>query len=86
MLTILSEKKKRAFHQQFLGRHREVLFEKHKDKDLMTGFTDNYIKVELPYDEKLINTLMGVQLMGITESGNVSVVAQDIPEGIFDYV
>lgn len=86
MLTILSEKKKRAFYQRFLGRYREVLFEKHKDKELMTGFTDNYIKVELPYDERLINTLMGVQLMGFTESGCVSVVAQDIPEGVFDHV
>lgn len=86
MLKILSEKKRRNFYNQFLGRHREVLFEKHKDKSLMTGFTDNYIKVELPYDEKLINTLMGVQLMGFAESGNVTVVAQDIPEGIFDYV
>lgn len=86
MLTILSDKKRRAFYNQFLGRHREVLFEVHKDKSLMTGFTDNYVKVELPYDEKLINTLMGVQLMAINDNGNVSVVAQDIPDGIFDYV
>lgn len=85
-LTILSEKKKRAFYNQFLGRHREVLFEKHKNPELMTGFTDNYIKVELPYDSSLINTIMGVQLMGFADSGNVTVVAQDIPEGIFDYV
>lgn len=86
MLTILSEKKRRAFYSQFLGRHREVLFEVHKDKSLMSGFTDNYLKIELPYDENLINKIMGVQLMSLNENGNVSVVAQDIPDGIFDYV
>lgn len=86
MLTILSEKKKRAFYEQFLGRYREVLFEKHKNKDLMTGFTDNYIKIVTTYDPAMINELSSVQLMGINEDGLMEVVNQYIPEGIFDYV
>lgn len=86
MLTILSEKKKRAFYEQFLGRYREVLFEKHKNKDLMTGFTDNYIKIVTTYDPAMINELSSVQLMSINEEGVMEVVNQNIPEGIFDYV
>lgn len=86
MLTILSEKKKRAFYDQFLGRRREVLFEKHKDESLMTGFTDNYIKIEAPYDEDLINKISTVQLLNINDKGNVEVIIMDIPESVFDYV
>lgn len=86
MLTILSEKKKRAFYNQFLGRRREVLFEVHKDKTLMSGFTDNYIKIEAPYDADLINTISTVQLLNINDSGNVEVIIMDIPEAVFDYV
>ena len=86
MLTILSEKKKRAFYNQFLGRRREVLFEQHKNKALMTGFTDNYIKIEAPYDADLINQISTVQLLSINDSGNVEVIIMDIPESVFDYV
>lgn len=86
MLRILSEKKKRAFYSQFLGRRREVLFEVHKDKELMTGFTDNYLKVEAPIDPELINKLSTVQLMNIKGNGNIEVIIMDIPETVFDYV
>ena len=57
MLTILSEKKKRHFYEQFLGTEREVLFEQHKNPDYLTGFTDNYLKVEIPFQEGLVNSL-----------------------------
>jgi threonylcarbamoyladenosine tRNA methylthiotransferase MtaB len=48
MLRILSEKKRRAFYQQFMGEKRPVLFEKSKRTGFLTGFTDNYIKIEMP--------------------------------------
>ena len=86
MLTILSQKKRRSFYQQFLGRRREVLFEKSKSLDKMTGFTDNYIKIEAPLDEQKLNSLSTVQLMSINEKELVDVIIMDIPEGIFDYV
>jgi len=62
MLRILSEKKRRAFYEKHLGEEREVLFEMHKNKSLMTGFTDNYIKVELDRNDQWINTLQKVGL------------------------
>ncbi len=71
MLRILSEKKKRFFYEQFIGQERTVLFEKHKDKNLMSGFTDNYLKVELPYNPELINELGKVELAAINEGGNL---------------
>ena len=86
MLRILSEKKKRAFYNQFLGRRREVLFEAHKDKNLMSGFTDNYLKVEAPLDPEYLNKISTVQLMDIKDNGNIDVIIMDIPESIFDYV
>lgn len=55
MLTILSQKKKRQFYEQHLGTERPVLFEKSKRPGKMTGFTDNYVKVEAELREELIN-------------------------------
>lgn len=69
MLRILSEKKKRAFYTQYQGNIRNVLFERSKNEDIMHGFTDNYLKVELPLDESLINTIAPVQLNKITKKG-----------------
>jgi threonylcarbamoyladenosine tRNA methylthiotransferase MtaB len=50
----------------------------------MTGFTDNYIKVELPFQAELINKIATVQLQNINEEGNVESMLADIPEAIFD--
>ena len=74
MLRILSEKKRRAFYQQFLGQTREVLFEKHKNSAFLTGFTDNYIKIELPKNggnELLTNFILPVDLNDFNEEGDV---------------
>ncbi len=73
MLTILSEKKRRYFYEQHLGTQRSVLFETHRNNSLMSGFTDNYIKVEHPYDPLLINELQTVQLDSINESAAVEI-------------
>jgi threonylcarbamoyladenosine tRNA methylthiotransferase MtaB len=69
MLNILSDKKRRYFYEQHLGETRTVLFEAHRNKDLMSGFTDNYIKVELPYDPAMINEMRPVELQSINEEG-----------------
>lgn len=74
MLRILSEKKRRAFYQQFLGQTREVLFEKHKNSAFLTGFTDNYIKIELTKSENTeggINTFAPIELIDFNDEGDV---------------
>ncbi|PCH70928.1 MAG: tRNA (N(6)-L-threonylcarbamoyladenosine(37)-C(2))-methylthiotransferase MtaB [Bacteroidales bacterium] len=72
MLQILSEKKLRAFYQENLGNTEEVLFESYNDHGKMYGFTKNYIKVEIPYDQNLSNKLTFTNLQGVNSNGNVS--------------
>ncbi|MEL6923615.1 MAG: tRNA (N(6)-L-threonylcarbamoyladenosine(37)-C(2))-methylthiotransferase MtaB, partial [Bacteroidota bacterium] len=74
MLRILSEKKRRHFYSQFIGQNRKVLFEKSKAPGRMTGFTDNYVKVDLPLDESLINAIAPVRLQAINPEGLVAAV------------
>jgi len=71
MLSILSEKKRRHFYEQYLGTSREVLFEQSKEEEKMSGFTDNYIRVELPLQEDMLNTLAPVRLSRINDAGLV---------------
>ncbi len=65
-LRQLSLKKKQAFYSKHLGQAREVLFEKGPDGKFISGFTDNYVRVLLPFDEALINTMSTVSLHEIT--------------------
>ncbi len=71
MLTILSEKKRRHFYEQHLGQVREVLFEHSKRPARMTGFTDNYIRIDMPLQSDWINTIRPVHLEHINEEGQV---------------
>lgn len=73
MLTILSEKKRRHFYAQHLGEQRPVLFEKSKNAQRLSGFTDNYIKIEMPFQADLLNTVEMVDLASIAPSGHVAV-------------
>ena len=72
MLRILSDKKKRQFYEQHLGTERFVLFEQSKTSGRMTGFTDNYIKVDMPLQQELVNHQNTVKLEEINLSGLVS--------------
>jgi threonylcarbamoyladenosine tRNA methylthiotransferase MtaB len=61
-LRNLSEKKRMEFYSRFEGTMRNVLFEAGKEGEMMYGFTDNYIKVAIPYDSGLVNTVAEVEL------------------------
>ncbi len=65
----LSEMKRRNFYAQHLDTTRPVLFEQHRDSGLISGFTDNYVKIELPYAEGLVNTVRPVFLEKLTGDG-----------------
>ena len=62
MLHILSDKKRRFFHDQFIGKNRPVLFETMKNGKIQ-GHTDNYIQVQVDGDINLINTIHPVSLI-----------------------
>lgn len=68
-LHILSDKKKRAFYEQNVGTVRSVLFEHEEDNGVMFGFTENYVKVKMPYDSAMVNTFQEIKLTGIDRDG-----------------
>ena len=59
----LSERQQREFIERQLGIERPVLFEQPPTgSKVMHGFTDNYIRVTVPYHEELVNTVSPVVL------------------------
>lgn len=77
MLSNLSLKKQKAFYDRFVGQTRKVLVEKSKDPSLLTGFTDNYLKIEMPFEPGLRNHLLDVKLQKVNanyhmDASNVS--------------
>jgi threonylcarbamoyladenosine tRNA methylthiotransferase MtaB len=80
MLTILSEKKRRYFYENHLNEVRPVLFEKAKERGMMSGFTDNYIKIEVPMKESYLNEIRPVKLLEIGDSGNMKIEHQAMTE------
>jgi threonylcarbamoyladenosine tRNA methylthiotransferase MtaB len=78
MLRILSEKKRRKFYEENLGKTFTVLFEEDIEGGKMHGFTENYIRVAAKYDPLLINELKTVTLTAINDQGNVEVVEPEL--------
>ena len=71
MLHILSDKKRRFFYEQHVGKSYPVLFEAERDGNFMYGFTPNYIKVKTTYDPLLVNELVEVELTRMADDGTV---------------
>lgn len=59
-LIALSNEKKRIFYEQCAGQERPVLVESQVNDDMLSGFTDNYIRVQVPYSEDIINTIQTI--------------------------
>jgi threonylcarbamoyladenosine tRNA methylthiotransferase MtaB len=76
MLTILSEKKKRFFYEQQLGQTRPVLLEKSKTPGLLTGFSDNYVRISIPLEESWLNHIVPMELRRVNADGLVEVALQ----------
>lgn len=73
MLRGLSAKKRRAFYESQVGTEHTVLFEGENKQGYIHGFTENYVKVKLPWNPALVNTLHRVKLTGIAEDGILKV-------------
>ncbi len=71
MLRGLSVKKRRAFYESQLGTERTVLFESENKEGYIHGFTENYVKVKMPWNPSYINTLNAVRLTEIDDDGMV---------------
>ncbi len=71
MLRGLSVKKRRAFYESQIGKTKTVLFEDQNKEGYIQGFTENYVKVKLPWNPYLVNTLHHVKLDSIDSDGIV---------------
>ena len=71
MLRGLSAKKRRAFYESQLGTERTVLFESENKEGYIHGFTENYVKVKMPWNPEYINTVHKIKLTEIDEDGLV---------------
>lgn len=65
-LLVLSDEKTQAFYAEHIGQEADVLFEKAARGKAMHGFTENYVRVELPasqareeYDNQIIRVKLG---------------------------
>jgi threonylcarbamoyladenosine tRNA methylthiotransferase MtaB len=81
MLHILSDKKRRYFYEQQLGKTFTVLFEEDIEDGQMQGFTENYVRITAKYDPLLINETKQVQLVSINEKMLVEV---EEPELVYE--
>lgn len=57
---------RQSFMSQFVGQEVEVLFEKHHEGHV-AGYTSNYLRVQVPGDESLENTLCQVMIESIVD-------------------
>jgi threonylcarbamoyladenosine tRNA methylthiotransferase MtaB len=72
MLRILSEKKSQAFAVAYSGQTFEVLFESENKSGFMFGYTPNYIRVTVPFQESWINQLVSCKLLEIDKLGHMT--------------
>ncbi|MEP1306840.1 MAG: tRNA (N(6)-L-threonylcarbamoyladenosine(37)-C(2))-methylthiotransferase MtaB [Balneola sp.] len=61
-LRRLSNKKRFEFDSRFENEVRPALFEESERDGLMYGWTNNYVRVAIPFNERLVNTIQDVEL------------------------
>ena len=72
-LIILSNKLQYNFYKKFVKTKQNVLFESKQKNGMLFGFTDNYIKVKIPFNKELIKTKQKVELIDIDLDGIMKV-------------
>lgn len=56
----LSDEKTKAFYETQIGRNSNVLWESKKEADVMHGFTENYVRLQRPFDKNWINKIENI--------------------------
>ena len=74
MLRGLSVKKRYVFYESQLQKTKTILFEAENKGGYIQGFTENYVKVRMPWDPALQNQTIRATLAKIDESGMVRLV------------
>jgi threonylcarbamoyladenosine tRNA methylthiotransferase MtaB len=78
ILHSVAGEKKKGFFNECTGQTHGVLFESVNRKGRMSGFTGNYIRVEAPGDQAVINSIAEVELLGAGEDGMMKGIIKDI--------
>ena len=68
-LRILSNKLQRAFYEKYLNTEHTALFEQEDKDGFLLGFTDNYIKIKIPFGADYCRTKQQVKLLEIDDDG-----------------
>ena len=71
MLRALSAKKRHAFYESQLQKTKTILFEAENKEGYIQGFTENYVKVRMPWDPALQNQMRSATLAEIDQKGMV---------------
>ena len=71
MLRGLSAKKRHAFYESQLQKTKTILFEAENKEGYIQGFTENYVKVRIPWDPALQNQTRSATLAEIDQKGMV---------------
>lgn len=71
MLRDLSVRQRRKFYESQRGKVLRVLFESEEEKGHITGFSDNYVRVGVPFSPELVNRVARVSI-GEAEEGFMS--------------
>ena len=70
-LRILSEKLQRAFYQKYLNTTQTALFEQENKDGFLFGFTNNYIRVKIPFSEQYVQQKLKIKLLSFDENANI---------------
>ncbi|MDG1719620.1 MAG: tRNA (N(6)-L-threonylcarbamoyladenosine(37)-C(2))-methylthiotransferase MtaB [Flavobacteriales bacterium] len=70
-LRILSDKLQRAHYQKFIGTIQTALMERENKNGFLFGYTDNYIKVNIPFNKELVQQKLKIKLLSHDENGNI---------------
>ena len=69
-LIALSAQKTKEFYTLQQNKEVETLFEHTHKNGLMSGYSSNYVRVEMPYDKELVNRLCRVRLDSLNETAD----------------
>jgi threonylcarbamoyladenosine tRNA methylthiotransferase MtaB len=68
-LIFLSDEKKAVFYRENKGKLFHALIESKNENGFLQGFTENYIRVKLPYNKHYINEILKVKLLTVDGKG-----------------
>ena len=68
-LRILSNKLQRSFYEKYINTEQTALFEQDNKNNYLFGFTNNYIKIKIPFNTKYCQRQKRVKLLDIDQNG-----------------